>query len=210
MAVPQALGTCDFVMCETCRMYFPLHHPDALSWTRQHQCCTLPEYTDFDNRMQSFEERTPVHLMQGNQIPDDYTCKLHDLELLAFGGVVNEPEPEPETESQYQAHVWTWTKPDVPTDSDLTDEAKDLLKGKYAFCNECCEYIAMAAQGSFAFRVQHAECRRFVLTAPDPTVQTPKNWKLSTYEAPEPVSYGDEVPDGYTTKMGPMEELAYG
>lgn len=208
MAVPQSLGTCDFVFCECCRKYFPLHHPEALIWTNSHRLCTLPEYTDFESRMQSFEERTPIGLVQGNQIPDDYTCQLHDLELLAFGGVVNVPEIEPEPEPKFQSHVWSWARPEP--EEDLTDEAKDLLKGKYAFCNECQEYTVMAHRDSFAFRVKHGECKRFVLTAPDPTLPTPKNWSVSNYEAPEPVAYGDEVPEGYTTKLGPMEELAYG
>ena len=37
----------------------------------------------------------PVGLVSGNDIPEEYSCTLGDLELLAFGGDVQEEEEAP-------------------------------------------------------------------------------------------------------------------
>ena len=85
---------CDFFICETCNKYWPSQHPGAQNWLIDHAACSLPEYTDFDFRMEPFNSayRRAVHLVQQNEVPNNYTCSLGFIELLAFGGLVSEPE----------------------------------------------------------------------------------------------------------------------
>ena len=84
----------DFYLCETCRLFWPARHPEAAAWVSKHWTCTLPEYTGYDERMVTFAERIPVGLVSGNDIPEEYNCTLGDLELLAFGGDVQEEQEE--------------------------------------------------------------------------------------------------------------------
>ena len=82
----------DFYLCETCRQFWPARHPAAAAWVSRHWTCTLPEYVDYDSRMVTFAERVPVGLVNGNDLPEGYTCTLGDLELLAFGGETDAEE----------------------------------------------------------------------------------------------------------------------
>ena len=87
----------DFYLCETCMAFWPSRHPLAAAWVDKHWTCTLPQYKDFDTRMVTFEERIPVGLVAANDLPENYTCALGDLELLAFGGLLeNEEDSAPQ------------------------------------------------------------------------------------------------------------------
>jgi hypothetical protein len=44
--------------------------------------------------MVTFEDRIPVDLVSGDDIPERYTCALGDLELLAFGGLLEDEEAD--------------------------------------------------------------------------------------------------------------------
>ena len=84
----------DFYLCEACKRFWPARHPHAAGWVSRHWNCSLPAYTDYESRMGAFEDRIPVGLVAGNDIPEAYACTLGDLELLAFGGETNDDTEE--------------------------------------------------------------------------------------------------------------------
>jgi hypothetical protein len=217
----------DFYFCETCKEYWPSLHPESSSWFQHHRTCTLPEYTDWDNRLALFEERTPVGLMTGNEIPDDYECALHPLELLAYGGTVT---------SDLALELFVSLEPAPAQVPELTDEQKDAQLGAYTWCTVCKLYTLMRAQDSFKFRAKHGSCRSWgrveemlndpaqrQAQEPEPSpIQQPiavlgglrmqegKGSYALVYGTPKNVvQYGNEAPDGYASDCNPLEELAF-
>ena len=85
-------GKGDLACCAVCREYFPVSHPGYVHWHQSHSRCALREWSSWENRMELFENRggKVLHLAWKNDIPDDYACRLGDLELLAFVGLAGE------------------------------------------------------------------------------------------------------------------------
>lgn len=81
-------GKGNIACCDVHSCYYPTRHSDYGMWLLRHEGCSMPEWSTWDNRMETFERREgPVlHLVLKDEVPDHYTCELGDLELLAFAG----------------------------------------------------------------------------------------------------------------------------
>lgn len=122
----------DFYVCPECRLYFPTGHPASKAFNNVHAYCTLPPYTSYDERLHTFEERGGPQVLSRDDIPDDCTCTLNSLELLAYACTVSEPEPVP---APTHAHA-----------------------GHYVLCRSCAAYFPMAHPGAINWRVRHVLC----------------------------------------------------
>lgn len=82
-----------YYWCHMCKQYVPDDIPKAEDWVRFHSTCLLDDYSSWGQRMEPRSEPGKVmHMGQGEDVPEGYSCPVDPLTLLAMAAHSYEDE----------------------------------------------------------------------------------------------------------------------